>query len=170
MLNPKPNALQRQRQQTNAERLFGNDAAPPEPSPVAAPVVEPAREGDILRRSYCILRGRMEMVPSLELRNRKGQTRLIPWHYFGGAGLDHPGELVLLFDGPDGSCQVTLTGRGLDRELLEGVKAQKVSWICELDEVAAAGVARSEPAEPVVTGISIKGGGREWNRAAGPSR
>lgn len=172
MLNRKTNALQRQ--QSHAERLFGNDAALPEPLPAAEPVVESvvetADESDVVRRSYCILRGRMEMLLSLELRNRRGQTRLIPWQYFGGAGLDHPGELVLLFDGPDGSCQVTLTGRGLDRELLEGVKAQKVSWICELDEVAAAGVARSDPAEPVVTGISIKGGGREWSRASGPSR
>lgn len=170
MLNPKHHALQRQRQQSHADRLFGKDAVPPEPSPPAEPVVEPAAEGDVVRRSYCILRGRIEAMPSLELKNRRGQTRLIPWHYFGGASLDHPGELMLLFDGPEGSCQVTLTGRGLDRELLGGIKAQKVSWICELDELAAAGVARSDPAEPVVTGIRIEGGGREWHRASGPSR
>ena len=171
MHNPKLDALQRQRQQTNVERLFGKDAALPEPPPPAAePVAEAAAEGDVVRRSYCILRGRIEMLPSLELKNRRGQTRLIPWHYFGGASLDHPGELVLLFDGPEGSCQVTLSGRGLDRELLEGVKAQRVSWICELDDLAAAGVARSDPAEPVVTGIWIKGGGREWSRGPAPSR
>ena len=160
MLNPKPNALQRQRQQSHADRLFGKDTASPEPSPAA----EPAAEGDVVRRSYCILRGRIEAMPSLELRNRRGQTRLIPWHYFGGASLDHPGELVLTFDGPDGSCQVTLHGRGLDVELLEGVKAAKVSLICELDDLAAAVAVRA--GEPVVKGIFIKGGGREWGRGA----
>jgi len=163
MHNPKLEALQRQRQQSHAERLFSKDAVPPEPPAEAALVGEAAAEGDMVRRSYCILRGRIEMLPSLELRSRRGQLRLIPWHYFGGANLDHPGELVLLFDGPEGSCQITLSGRGLDRELLEGIKAQKVSWICELDDLAAAGVARSDPAEPVVTSIGIKGGGREWN-------
>ena len=175
MHNPKLDALQRQRQLSHAERLFSKDPLPP--SPPAAETREGAEDtgktpaaGDVVRRSYIILRGRIEALPSLELKNRRGQTRLIPWHYFGGASLDHPGELVLTFDGPEGSCQVTLSGRGLDRELLEGVKAQKVSLICELDELASAGVARSDPAEPVVTGIWIKGGGREWSRAAGSSR
>jgi hypothetical protein len=164
MHNPKRDALQRQRQPSHAEWLFGKDAPLPEPSPDASPVAEPAAEGDVVRRCYCILRGRMEMVPSLELKNRKGQIRLMPWSYFGGASLDHPGELVLLFDGPEGSCEVTIKGRSLDRELLAGVKAQRVSWICELDDLAAAGVARSDPSEPVVMGIRIKGGGLEWNR------
>jgi hypothetical protein len=168
MHNPKLDALHRQRQQSHAERLFGKDAALPEPAAAdAVAVAEPAGEDDVVRRSYCILRGRHIALPSLELKNRRGQTRLLPWHYFGGANLDHPGELVLLFDGPEGSCQVTVSGRGLDRELLQGVKAQRVSWIGELDDLAAAGVARADPAEPVVTGIWIKGGGREWS---GPSR
>jgi hypothetical protein len=149
--------------------LFGKEAVPPAEVADAAPVPDAPPEADVVRRSYCILRGRIEVLPSLELRNRRGQTRLIPWNYFGGAGLDHPGELVLLFDGPEGSCQVTVCGRGLDRELLEGVKAQRVSWIEELEDLAAAGVAGSDPAEPVVTGILIKGGGRDWNRPA-PSR
>jgi hypothetical protein len=169
MLNPKLDALQRQRQ-NHVDRLFSKDAAPPETVPEAGPVPEAAPEGDIERRSYLILRGRIEALPALELKNRRGQTRLLPWTYFGGASLDHPGELVLYFDGPEGSCQVTLNGRGLDRDLLAGVKAQRVSWIQELDDLAAAGVARSDPAEPVVTGIWIKGGGREWSRGAGPSR
>ncbi len=174
MHNPKLDALQRERQQSHAERLFGKDAPLPSP-PVAVETrvqaesaANPAADGDVLRKSYIILRGRIEALPSLELRNCRGQTRLFPWHYFGGANLDHPGELVLIFDGPEGSCQVTLQGRGLDVELLEAVKAQKVSLICELEDLSAAAAARS--GEPVVTGIWIKGGGREWTRAAGHSR
>lgn len=174
MHNPKFDALQRQRQQSHAERLFGKDASQP-PPPVAAETravaesgADTATGGDVVRKSYIILRGRIEALPSLELKNRQGQTRLIPWHYFGGASLDHPGELVLTFDGPEGSCQVTLQGRGLDVELLEGVKAQKVSLICELDELGAVAAARA--GEPAVTGIWIKGGGREWSRAARHSR
>ena len=171
--NPKLNALQQQRQQSHAERLFGKDAGLPLPPPEAASeaaaatgsVTGTAAENEVVRRSYCILRGRIEALPSLELKNRRGQTRLIPWHYFGGASLDHPGELVLIFDGPEGSCQVTVSGRGLDLELLEGIKAQKVSWIVELDELTAADVARKDPKEPVVTGIGIQGGGREWSRS-----
>jgi hypothetical protein len=37
-------------------------------------------------------------------------------------------------------------------------------------DLAAAGVAGSDPAEPVVTGILIKGGGRDWNRVPAGSR
>jgi hypothetical protein len=55
----------------------------------------------------------------------------------------------------------------LDVELLEGIKAQKVTLICELSELDAAAATRNK--EPVVTGIWIKGGGREWTRAAGRS-
>jgi hypothetical protein len=176
VLNPKFDALQRQRQQSHADRLFGKDPMPAAAMPAPAPALEsgsagePAAEGDVICKSYIILRGRIEALPSLELKNRQGQTRLIPWHYFGGASLDHPGELLLFFDGPEGSCQITLKGRGLDQELLPGIKAQKVSLICELDDLTAAGVARSDPAQPVVTGIWIKGAGREWNRTSGHSR
>src|SRR5579884_1884989 len=174
MHNPKLDALQRQRQQSHAERLFGKEAAALAPVPVSAPAPVPdpmsgsasgeeAVKGDLVRRSYIILRGRIEVLPSLELKNRQGQTRLIPWHYFGGASLDHPGELVLLFDGPEGSCQVTVSGRGLDGELLDGIKAQKVSLIQELDDITAADVTQKNPAEPVVRGIRSKGGGRDWS-------
>lgn len=173
MHNPKLDALQRQRQQSHAERLFGKD---PLPAPPVAVETRPEEEsgaktttdGDVVRKSYIILRGRIEALPSLELRNCRGQTRLLPWHYFGGANLDHPGELVLTFDGPEGSCQVTISGRALDVELLEGIKAQKVSVIWELDELSAATAARA--GEAVVTGIWIKGGGREWDRAVARSR
>ena len=86
--------MQRQRQLSHAERLFGKDATLPEPPEEQAPVAPPAKpaaDGDVVRRSYIILRGRIEALPSLELRNNRGQIRLFPWHYFGGAGLDHPG-------------------------------------------------------------------------------
>jgi hypothetical protein len=176
MHNPKFDSLQRQqRQPSHAERLFGKDVSLPPPPATA---VETRAEAEsaapttadekVVRKSYLILRGRIEPLPSLELKNRQGQTRLFPWHYFGGADLDHPGELVLLFDGPEGSSQVRLGGRGLDVELLEGVKTQKVSLICELSELEAAAATRD--GEPVVTGIWIKGGGREWSRAAGHFR
>jgi hypothetical protein len=171
--NPKLNALRQQ--QSHAERLFGKDASLPPPPAVAAETRAGAEsaattstDGDVVRKSYIILRGRIEVLPSLELRNSRGQTRLFPWHYFGGASLDHPGELVLIFDGPEGSSQVTLHGGGLDGELLEGIKAQKVSLICEQDELAAAAALRA--GEPVVKGIWIKGGGREWTHGGGPSR
>jgi hypothetical protein len=171
MHDPKANPLPRQRQQSQVERLFGKDPPPPpsSPSQPVAQAAEPAAEGDVSRLSYLILRGRIESPPALELRNRRGQARLIPWNYFGGASLDHPGELVLTFDGPAGPCQVTVSGRGLNVDLLEGVKEQRVSWIQELDELAAAAVARTDPAEPVVTGIRIEGGGREWSRGAAPA-
>jgi hypothetical protein len=170
--NPKLTALQRQ--QSHAERLFGKDSPLPPPPPVAAETqageesnVVRTIEGDVVRKSYIILRGRIEALPSLELKNLQGQTRLFPWNYFGGADLNHPGEVVLIFDGPEGSSRVTLGGRGLDVELLEGIKAQKVTLICELSELDAAAATRNK--EPVVTGIWIKGGGREWTRAAGRS-
>jgi hypothetical protein len=157
----------RTRQRT-VERLFGDGATPPAEAPAAGAGPDAAAEEDVVRRSYCILRGRIEVLPSLELRNRRGQTRLIPWHYFGGASLDHPGELVLLFDGPEGACQVTINGRSLDVELLDGVKAQRVSWIEEQGDLASA--ASAGRSDPVVTGIFIKGGGREWGRGAAPGR
>ncbi len=75
---------------------------------------------------------------------------------------------MIIFDGPEGSSRITLLGHGLDVELLEGIKAQKVSVICELADLDAAAALRV--GEPAVTGIGIKGGGREWSRAAGPAR
>jgi hypothetical protein len=180
MPNPKFDALHRQRQQSHAERLFSKEPLPPAPQQVAEVAetragaeesfVHTSTDDTLKRRSYIILRGRIEPLPSLELKNRRGQTRLLPWNYFGGANLDHPGELVLFFDGPEGSCQVTVNGRGLDVELLDGIKAQKVSLIQELDDLAVAAVAREDPDEPVVTGVWIKGGGREWSRPAGHGR
>src|SRR5262249_30458559 len=94
--NPKLTALQRQ--QSHAERLFGKDSPLPPPPSVAAETqageesnVVRTTEGDVVRKSYIILRGRIEALPSLELKNLQGQTRLFPWNYFGGADLNHPG-------------------------------------------------------------------------------
>ncbi len=158
--NPKLQAAQRQ---STVERLFGRDGA------AVAAAEKPDEDSPLLRKSYCILRGRIEALPCLELVNRQGETRLFPWSYFGGASMDHPGELVLIFDGPEGSSRITVSGRRLDRELLAGVKSQRVSWIRELDELAAAGAAHADANEPVATGIWIAGGGREWNRGAAPA-
>jgi hypothetical protein len=162
------------------EKLFDTSppAARPAP-PVRVPPTTTAQEEPekaqqpetpLVRKSYCILRGRLETLPCLELANRQGETRLFPWSYFGGANLDHPGELVLLFDGPEGSTRITVSGRRLELELLGGVKSQRVSYIHELDDLAAAAVTHADPNEPVVTGIWIKGGGREWSRGGTPRR
>jgi hypothetical protein len=172
MHSNKLNALQQQRQQSHAERLFGKDASLPVPPVQAASEASAttgsttgtAAESDVVRRSYCILRGRIEQLASIKVMNRKGQKRVFPWSYFAGANMDDPGELVLIFDGPEGSSLVTVSGKGLDVELLSGVEDNRVEWICELDEVVAAAVYREEPTTPVVTGIAIQGGGREWSR------
>jgi hypothetical protein len=116
------------------------------------------------RRSYRILRGRIEILPTLTVMNRQGQIRLFVWSGFAGADMDQPGELALLFDGAEGLSKVTVRGSGLERELLEGVKACRVESIQELDELAAAAALKADPAEGVVTGIWIAGGGREWSR------
>ena len=91
-----------------AELLFGKDAAkpwtertateegvapPPPPPPPPAAETEP-EEPALERQSYRILRGRIISLPSLRLTNRQGQSRVFPWSYFGGAGMDHPGELA----------------------------------------------------------------------------
>jgi hypothetical protein len=173
MPNPKLDAAQR----SLVEKLFDTSApaarAPLTRVPPAAvgggPEAAPEPE-QLVRKSYVILRGRIEALPSLELVNRQGETRLFPWSYFGGANMDHPGELVLIFDGPEGSSRVTVSGRRLDLELLAGVKSQRVSLIRELDDLAAAAVAHEDPAAPVVTGIWVKGGGREWGRGAARPR
>jgi hypothetical protein len=80
--------------------------------------------------------------------------------------MDQPGELVLLFDGPEGSSAITVSGKGLDVELLPGIEANRVEWICELAELDAAKVHKEDPTEPVVTGIHIAGGKREWSRGS----
>jgi hypothetical protein len=161
-----------------AEELFGKEEPGPwtqrtaavQESPAAANTQNPQEEEALVRRSYRILRGRIEHLRSLTVMNRQRQRRVIPWNYFGGASMDLPGELVLTFDGPEGSSTVTVHGDGLDKELLPGVEANRVEYIHELDDITAADVRRKFPGEPVVTGIHIAGGKREWNRGGAPGK
>jgi hypothetical protein len=174
--NPKLGALQRQ--ESHAERLFGKDASLPVPPPVAVETRAGAEaaasssakpDGDvILRKSYLILRGRIEVLPNVKLINRRGEKRVFPWNHFAGAALDHPGELVLIFDGPEGVSRITIGGHGLDPELLGGIEELHVEWIRELTELEAAAARRA--GEPAVTFIGIEGGGIGWSRDAGESR
>ena len=164
-----------------ADALFGKDAAkpwtertgaeegvtPPPPASDATGAAEKEHEEEPLeRKSYRILRGRIISLPSLRLTNRQGQIRVFPWSYFGGASMDHPGELQLVFDGPDGSSTITVCGKALDVELLPWIERNRVEWIQELDDLAAAGVEQKDPNAPVVTGLVIRGGAREWTRSA----
>jgi hypothetical protein len=149
-----------------AERTAAEDGHPPPPPPPAVAAKDddvPALE----RASYRILRGRIEHLRSITFVNRQGQRRVFPWSYFAGANMDQPGELVLLFDGPEGSSSITVSGGGLDEELLPGIEACRVEWIHEVgDALSVAGVVAKRPTEPVVTGIWIVGAGREWSRGA----
>ncbi len=164
-----------------AELLFGKDAAKPwtertaaeegNAPPLPPPPAEKEHEEPALEReSYRILRGRIENLRSLKLVNCRGQSRVFPWSYFAGADMDHAGELVLIFDGPKGSSTITTSGKGLEVELLPAIEANRVEWIRELNELAAAGVAKKDPNEPVVRGIKIVGGGREWSRDTTPGK
>ncbi len=175
--------LEREERPSEAEELFGKDAAAwaartARPGPAVVPPVadatpradSPEQVPPLERRSYRILRGRVENLRSLSVINRQGQKRVFPWNYFGGASMDQPGELVLIFDGPEGSSTITVSGKDLDVELLPGIEANRVEWICELDDLTAAAVAKGDPTEPMVRGAWIVGGGREWSRAAAPAR
>src|SRR5262249_11383727 len=77
------------------------------------------------------------------------------WDDIVGHNLDDPGRLVLHVQRGSESYTVTIVGRGLDTELKAGIKRKRVDWIAELDELAAAAVAKADPTEPVVTGIHI---------------
>src|SRR5437763_625602 len=79
MLNPKQAVAQK----GMVERLFGGEPpAPvvrptPEDATAVTPAVNDAGEPALERRSYCILRGRIELPADLELTNRQGQLRLL---------------------------------------------------------------------------------------------
>ena len=160
--NPKLGALQRQ---SAVARILGESPPAEEAEGGAEDAANAAPEPPPLeRRSYRILRGRREAPPSLELRNRRGQRRLFDWDGVTGANLDDPGMLVLHVLRGGEPYTVTLTGRLLDAELAEGVARKRVEWVEELDELAAADVARKDPTVPVVTGIRIAQGSEssEW--------
>jgi|GEM_PF-6236562 len=154
MLNPKLRAAQKQ---SAVQRYLGEGEAP------AAPPAEADQEGLLERKSYCILRGRLELLPSLRLVNRQGRVRSFDYSSLTGVNLDSPEALLIHFEGRD-LFTLTITGKSLDRELLEALEWKRVLWIRELDDLIAAGVQKTEPDEPVVTGIRITKGSvsREW--------
>jgi len=157
MLNPKLRAVQKQ---SAVQRYLG------EGEPPAAPPVEADKadlDGLLERKSYCILRGRLELLPSLRLVNRQGRVRSFDYSSLTGVNLDTPEELHIHFEGRE-LFTLTIAGKSLDRELLEALEWKRVLWIRELDDLVAAGVRKTEPNEPVVTGIRITKGSvtREW--------
>jgi hypothetical protein len=168
MHHPKLAGLQKQ---TAVERLFGKEvpaqAVPVEPAAAATT----AAESELLRKSYRILRGRLEPLSKLRLVNRQGEAALVDYSSITWVNLRPSGDLVLrVSDGEP--YTVTISGRGLGGELFDGLQDEKVEWVQELEPLVAAGVAKADPAEPVVTGIYIREGSvsREWSRGAGPAR
>jgi hypothetical protein len=172
MHNPKLAAMQRQ---NTVARLLGKEEparpAPPDSGGQQEKPAEKAEKSDVVRRSYCILRGRIEPLSKLRLINRQGEAALVDYGAITWVNLRPDGALVLrVTDGEP--YTVTISGQGLAGELLDGLQDEKVEWICELEGLAAAAATRADPAEGVVTGIYIKEGSvsREWSRGAGPSR
>jgi hypothetical protein len=130
---------------------------------VAEGDAEAIDEGLLERKSYCILRGRREMLTTLRLINLQGRVRSFDYSGFTGVNLDSPDALVLHYESRE-LFTVTIRGRLLDGELLEGLEWKRVLWIRELDELVAAGVRKHEAQEPLVTAIRIAKGSvsREW--------
>src|SRR5206468_1780217 len=119
------------------------------------------------RAAYRILRGRMEPLSKLRLISRQGEKMLVDYGCITWVHARSPGELVLrVIDGDP--YTITISGKDLDGELLDGLQDEKVEWICELDELSAAAAARADPAAGVVSGIWIKEGSvsREWSRGS----
>jgi hypothetical protein len=170
MLNPKTAAQQGMVEELFGEQRPGHAARVTAAAPAAAPAPDPEPEDlpPLERRCYCILRGRFHILPTVELRNRQRQERWFDWDDITGGNLDDPGRLVLHVQRGGEAYTVTIAGRFLDRELAPGIRAKRVAWIHELDELAAAAVARADPAEPAVTGIHIVKGSAssEWSRGA----
>jgi hypothetical protein len=162
--NPKLAPIQRQ---SAVARLLGDGAkgtaaGEPEQEEEDKEKEEAKEQKPLERRAYCILRGRFRTPEDLELISRQGKQRLFDWDGYTGANLDDPGRLVLHFMRGSEPYTVTIEGRRLDQELKEGIKARRVAWIQELDELAAADAERK--GEPVVTGIHIVKGSvsSEW--------
>jgi len=156
MHNPKLAAVQK----LSAVQRYLGDGKGEDASGIVAKA-EPPLE----RFSYCILRGRFEQLPSLELRNRQGQVRSLDYSGITGINMDAPDELVLHYEGRE-CYTIKIGGKDLDKELLAGVENKRVVWTQELDELEAAKARKDDPTEPVVTGIGIAKGivSREWTR------
>lgn len=118
------------------------------------------------RKSYCILRGRFEQLPSLELRNRRSQVRALDYSGITGVNMDGPDKLVVHYEGRE-CYTITIEGAGLDQELLEGLESKRVLWVQELDELEEAKARKDNQDEPVVREIGIAKGmvSREWEAA-----
>jgi hypothetical protein len=174
MFNPKRVTIETP---SNAEALFGPEAerswavrteraAQPAAMPEVAPSGQEAQQQPLERKSYRILRGRIEPLSKLRLVSRQGEMALIDYGCITWVNVRSPGELVLRVN--DGEpYTVTISGRGLAGELLDGLQDEKVEWIGELNELEAAQAARTaSEGEGVVTGIWIKEGSvsREWSR------
>jgi hypothetical protein len=168
MRNPKLASMQRQ---TAVERLFGKEVPAPVVPEEPAAAEKQSQDSELVRKSYCILRGRIEPLSKLRLVNRQGEAALVDYSSITWVNLRPSGDLVLrVSDGEP--YTVTISGRGLGGELFDGLQDEKVEWVQELEPLVAAGVTNADPAEPVVTGIYIREGSvsREWSRGAGPAR
>jgi hypothetical protein len=161
MHNPKVAAVQRQ---SAIQRILKEEPAAPGEPPPGAGGEKHEEEQPLDRQSYRILRGRIERLETLELRNRRHQKRQFDWDGVTGANLDDPGRLVLHVLRGGEPYTVTIVGRGLDRELADGVRTKRVEWIAELDELGVAAALKADPNTPVVTGVRIEKGSMssEW--------
>jgi hypothetical protein len=171
MHNPKLAAVHKQ---SAVERLFSKEAAE------AVPLRDPAEalsggkgeeeeDNPLERKCYLILRGWRRPLAKLRLISRQGEAVLVDYGSITWVNLRPNGNLELRVN--DGEpYTVTLSGRRLSGELLDGLQREHVEWICELEELAAAKAAKDEPEAGVVTGIFIKEGSvsREWSLPARP--
>jgi hypothetical protein len=153
MSNPKLTAVHKQ---SALQRYLGE--VEPSPLPAGGEEMEALE-----RKSYCILRGRQQLQPSLRLVNRQGRVRSFDYSSVTGINMDHSDELVLHYEGRE-CYSLTIKGRDLDKELVQALDDKRVLWIKELDDLVAAAVRRDDANEPVVTSIRITKGNasREW--------
>ena len=153
MLNPKLTAVHKQ---SAVQRYLGEEES--SPLPAGGEELEALE-----RKSYRILRGRHQLLPSLRLVNRQGRVRSFDYSSVTGANMDRSDELVLHYEGRE-CYSLIIKGRDLDKELVQALDDKRVLWIKELDDLVAAAVRKEEPNEPVVTSIRISKGGasREW--------
>ena len=109
MHNPKLTAVQKQ---SAVQRYLGGDTAE------AMPDTAVQIEEELKRISYCILRGRHQMLPALRLISQKGQVRSFDYSSLTGVNLNKPDELILHFEGRE-CYSLIISGLELNKELLE---------------------------------------------------